>query len=145
MATLESITLAGSFLEAPDQSNLAIEFIGDSLTAGYGNLGKPGDASPGSPLLQDGTQAYAFMAARELGADLSVIAMSGHGLVGGWKAGWNVPKAYPYTNWYRDHEESGKYDFARPSDVVVVNLGTNDWNTRNLSSVGNNITPESFK
>ncbi len=145
VATLESITLAGSFLEAAGQNNLSIEFVGDSLTAGYGNLGKAGDSNPGSPLLQDGTQAYAFMAARELGADLSVIAMSGHGLVGGWKVGWNVPKAYPYTNWYRDHEDSGKYDFARPSDVVVVNLGTNDWNTKDLSSVGNNITPESFK
>lgn len=89
--------------------------------------------------------AYAFLTARELNAAYAILAMEGHGLVGGWGREYNVPKAYPYTSWYRDHTETGLYGFDRPADVVVVNLGTNDWATRTQAQYGNSITVLDFK
>lgn len=143
LVTLEAVTLDGTFLKPPEKK-LRMEFIGDSITAGYGNL-SAAEPNAGSPDIEDGTQSYAFLTARELNAAHSILAMEGHGLVGGWGREYNVPKTYPYTSWYRDHTEAGLYGFEDPADVVVVNLGTNDWATRTQAQYGNNITTLDFK
>lgn len=112
LVTLEAVTLDGTFLKPPEKK-LIMEFIGDSITSGYGNL-SAAEPVAGSPDIEDGTQAYAFLVARELNAAYSILAMQGYGLVGGWGREYNVPKAYPYTSWYRDHTEAGLYGFAPP-------------------------------
>ncbi|HEY5960717.1 MAG TPA: SGNH/GDSL hydrolase family protein [Polyangiaceae bacterium] len=111
---------------APDRR---IEIIGDSITCGYGNEGTPGctGTKPENNYL-----AYGSVAARLLNADLHTIAWSGIGM-------------------YRNYDEPGpsagamptKYDLAVPTvsnstwdfnqfqpQVVVINLGTNDFSTR---------------
>ena len=108
------------FASVPEKSELKIEFIGDSLTAGYGSIGKRGEAwsvNNSSP-----TEAYAYKTAELLGADFSIIAWSGI-----------CTRAYLWTdinmaslyNW-KSSENTERYEFDDEPDVIVINLGTND-------------------
>ncbi len=103
----------------PDSAHI-IEFIGDSITAGFGNNCKSEDGSFCTKE-QDGWRSYAALTAQRMNARFSVIAHSG----------WCVYKS-PYGDRMPDIYEftygKGEYwDFSsNPTNLVVVNLGTND-------------------
>lgn len=121
-AQLYSMTFAGEILEMPmDPSNLYIEYIGDSISCGWGTIGAHGAAYTD----QDGTLAYPYLVSQELGADYSVTALSGQGLLVG---NPGVPKGYLYESALRSTEK--QYEFRRKADVVVVNIGTNDYSQK---------------
>ena len=86
---LNSVSLCGELYEPPGQSSLFIEFIGDSITTGYGNLypdlteGEQ-NPNPASNVYQDGTRTYAYLTAQKLGADYSIIAQQGIGISSGY-------------------------------------------------------------
>ncbi|MGM9684351.1 MAG: GDSL-type esterase/lipase family protein [Eubacteriales bacterium] len=124
---LKEISLKGIIKEPPEDKSLYIEFIGDSITGGYGNLttGKPADV--GSSLYEDGTQAYAFLTAEALDADCSVVSCAGIGVAQGY-VDFNISDFYPCVSYYRDRSEM--YVAARIPDVVVINLGTNDYSKK---------------
>ena len=109
----------------PERSSLKLEFVGDSITCGYGVLGEP--ESEYTLREEDGMLSYGQVAAEILGARARFLSASGYGMYieyTGDREG-NVPKLYPYTNWFVDKEE--KYDYSEyVPDVVVINLGTND-------------------
>lgn len=128
---LESIRLDGTLLALPADSGMYIEFIGDSISAGYGNLGNPQISGPTTYLeYSDGTQTYAALTAEKLKADFSVVAISGSGIARG-TAAQMIPEIYPYTS-YRRGEDA--YLFSRKADIVVINLGTNDLALRTAAS-----------
>lgn len=108
----------------PD-NDLAIEFIGDSITCGYGVDCDDGDESF-STATENFSKSYAYIAAEELGADYSVVAYSGYGVISGYSsAEETVPQYYDITSIHSSYNE--KWDFSeRKIDVVVINLGTND-------------------
>ena len=127
MSVLSAISFDGEFAEKPADKSLYIEFYGDSITSGYGNLvtstNRPSDdSSSGTALWQDGTKTYAFRTAEALDADWSMISVSG------------IPFSKGYTQFtmgeimekinYRRGDDA--YSFARKPDLVVINLGTND-------------------
>ncbi len=58
---------AKKFYTAPEKSSLRIEFIGDSLTAGYGALGKTGTARTVEN--SDGCSSFAYRTAKILNAE----------------------------------------------------------------------------
>ena len=125
---IQSIEFAGSgtLKAAPAEKDVYIEFIGDSITAAYGNLGNAStnSAHVGKPLYQDATQGYAYLAAKELDADFSVVAWSGIGCKYGYGS-FSMQAVYPLQR-YR-YDKKTQYDFtAREPDVVVLALGTND-------------------
>ena len=121
---ISSIALNGSFNEKPEDNRLYIEFIGDSISTGYGALGVSGDASAESPKWQDATAAYPFLTAKALGADFSDVCYSGIGAKYGWQDP-NMLNFYPYQRW--QYDRNTQYNFnARQPDVVVIALGTND-------------------
>jgi len=110
-------------LPAP-AANRCIEFIGDSITCGYGDLGaNPKD--PVSPANSNWYYTYGAIAARRLGAEQVTVAASGIRLTqsGQWDA---MPRVYT-----RVHPNDREYpwDFTRGPvpNVVVINLGTNDF------------------
>ena len=114
----------------PYESDKRIEFYGDSLTAGYGNLVTHGGA--GTWDCQNGCKTYAVYTARTLGADYAIAAASGHGVMYGYgqKVGTQTPDKYwdytlvgKKTPWDR-----AEYD----ADLVVINFGTNDNSTDNM-------------
>lgn len=123
-----------------------IEFIGDSITCGYGIEASRYDVF--STSTENVTKTYAYQSAQSLNADYSIVALSGFGVVSGstpsitrntvkilpdyyerlgysaGKFGQNVSVASLYWN----------FSFFQP-DVIVVNLGTNDYKyVRNYES-----------
>ena len=131
-------------VEAPALPARKLEFIGNSITCGYGNEGT--NAKEGfSYETENHYYSYASLAARALDAQHWVVARSGIGAYrnfGGPKTGTpdsNMPVQYEYTGYAWKPELRGeptflkeKWDFKRyQPDVVCVNLGTNDLSTNN--------------
>lgn len=124
---ITTISLNGTISERPENRQHYIEFYGDSITCGYGLASEYVKSVAGTAnndaYYCDGTKAYAFLTAEALNADYSMVSVSGWRLAGDSSA---IPKTcYPFINWYRG---GAKYDFsARVPDVIVINLGTNDY------------------
>ena len=113
----------GVVSEKPADRQLYIEFIGDSIACGDGSLGKYVAGQKWSREDHSGTHGFAYLTAKSLGADWSVFARGGIGLMkaaGDYTAG----QMFPYVNLYRDQES--KYVPVRVPDIVVVELGAND-------------------
>lgn len=118
-------------LDPPYLPERKIEFIGDSMTCGFGV--ESTDASePYSDETENHYYTYAALAARALKAQHVVVARSGIGIYRNYaapKTGSSdcMPRCYDQTLFGVD---SLKWDFANyVPDVVCVNLGTNDVST----------------
>lgn len=110
---------ADRFATVPEKPQFKIEFIGDSITAGYGITG----TSSSTKTLEnsDATLTYAYVAATKLNADYSVIAVSGTCV----KAEmWQRSMDDVYRKVSEHNDEDYAFDFD--PDVVVINLGGND-------------------
>ena len=145
----------GPVCDAPAQPSRTIEFIGNSITCGYGN-----EAMEATDHFQYETEnhyfSYAQLTARALQARAHVVARSGIGAYrhyNGAKTGTpstSMPVQYEYTNYVTDASlrfpssgEEGlgvvadpfnteRWDFSRfQPEVVCINLGTNDLSTNN--------------
>ena len=118
----------GRILPPPSQSPRKIEFIGNSITCGYGIEAESKD-DDFSYATENHYYSYAAQTARALGADYYAVARSGYGMYrnyGGPREGSDncIPALYDRTLFYDGGE---KWDFSRfRPDVVCVNLGTND-------------------
>ncbi|MFZ4683812.1 MAG: GDSL-type esterase/lipase family protein [Terrimicrobiaceae bacterium] len=127
---LESLTLSGTLLAAPAPAALKMEFIGDSITCAEGALGKMPDVPQGES--QDAARSFASLTARSLGAEASIVAASSWGLHRGRIAPEEksvIPAIFELTSRFRD--PSAAWDFTKyQPDLVVVNLGTNDFSGR---------------
>ena len=114
-----------------DNPKMIIEFIGDSITCGYGNICS--NASPDFRTAEESfAETYAAKAANMLGADVSVIAASGNGFCHDYGCNTQnlIPDLYLYADKLLDLQVNGEpreYDFENnPCDAVVVKLGQND-------------------
>ncbi len=120
----------------PDKP-LKLEFIGDSITCGYG----VDDNDPEhhfSTATEDETASYAYLTAQSLDADYSMVSYSGYGIISGYtetdekRLTELVPDKYEDTGYSRGKVDGvavtlQKWDFDRfCPDFVVINLGTND-------------------
>ena len=125
---IKSITLNGEFLSPNANNDLYIEFVGDSITAGLGNISTGGQDAP---LYQDATRGWAYLTAKKLNADWSIIAQSGitasNGI--GWSGKNSISMQTVYPKWRYFSNNSKDYGFSRKADVVVLALGTNDVRT----------------
>lgn len=126
-AELTGVIFAGSMVtdlvDTADKDTY-IEFVGDSITCGWGTIGE----HTGAYTDQDGTYAYSYLLAKELDADYSMTALSGQGLLCGDPG---VTNGYLYADPIGNGET--KYDFARKADIVVINIGTNDYSNKNVN------------
>ena len=121
----------GELLAPPPAPTRRLEVIGDSITCGYGNEGANMDC-PFTPQTENHYLAYASIAARNLGAELSTVAWSGKGLVcnyGDAADSCTNPLPTYYDRILPDRANSA-FDFSSfQPDAVVINLGTNDFST----------------
>ena len=110
---------------------LTIEFIGDSITCGYGVESD----SPSEPFMtstENFSKSYAYLAAKSLGADYTTCCYSGYGIVSGYTGDGNInanellPDCYELSSKFDDYGTD--WAFPEQCDVVVINLGTNDFN-----------------
>ena len=135
-AQLYSLTYYGTISEtAPADQELYIEYLGDSISCGWGVVG----AHDGSYSAQDGALAYPYLLSQKLNADYCVTALSGQGVLFHGAPNVNMTTGYLLTSPNRDGAVT--YDFARKADVVVINMGTNDYSNRNK---GDGITEAQF-
>lgn len=119
---LTSLETDGRFLTIdPVKPDLKIEWIGDSLTCGFGNVGKSADV-PFRTEDEDGMRSFATIASTILKADYQIIAVSGIGVYKSFYAEVTMPCIYEQKDIYC----SEPYDFDYKPDWIVLNLGTND-------------------
>ncbi|POS74587.1 lipolytic enzyme [Diaporthe helianthi] len=123
------VTTSGTLGDDPAPASKRIQVIGDSITAGYGMDGTYPCVNSAS--LEDAPNTYGALTAKNLSAEYDIIAWSGKGLVRNVvKPGYEDDVMMPqiWTRWAAAGED-GTYTFpaAETPDVVVVNLGTNDF------------------
>lgn len=112
---------ADAFYTAPEKSDFSIEFIGDSITAGFGSIGVKGEARTAKN--SDACSTYAYYTAEKLGVDYSTIAVSGICVSADlWNTGINMEMVYSQQT----VKNTAAYDFQKQPNVIVLNLGTND-------------------
>lgn len=123
----------GKMLPAPERPKLRIEFIGNSITCGYGT--EEYDPKKGfSYDTENHTLSYAYLTGRELDADVNIVARSGIGMYryfGGPREGTDktIPAEYDRTMLYRAEYP---WDHSRfTPDIICINLGTNDTSLNN--------------
>ncbi len=127
-----SILSNGELLDPAPDAPRKIEFIGDSITTGYGTEGNSGTCDF-SARTQNVEQTYAAQTARELGAEVMITAKSGIGAVRNYADANTTSSETMATLYPRSiaKEANTVWDFSRwQPDVVVVNLGTNDFSTQ---------------
>ena len=100
-----------------------IEFVGDSITAGYGVLGRNSDPDF-QTYQQDGTASYAYLTTINCNAEGRFICNSGKGVVVNCEGDRNAVKASDYYKYQT--RMGGECNDGWVPDVVVINLGTND-------------------
>jgi lysophospholipase L1-like esterase len=103
----------------------AIEVIGDSISCGYGVLGASATCSF-SDDTEDEELAYGGLAAKALNAAHTAIAYSGIGVYRNYGGDTTNTMQDRWTRTFADDAKS-TWDFHVIPDVVVVNLGTNDF------------------
>lgn len=125
-----------SLVEASPLPERKIEFIGNSITCGYG-VESIKDSDPFEDETENHWLTYANIVSDSLHAQHTSISRSGIGVYrnyNGPKSGSadNMPWQYEYTL-FNKHDE--KWDFAKyQPQLVCINLGTNDFSTNNYDA-----------
>lgn len=129
----------GEIIAPASEKPHKIEFIGDSITCGYG-IDSDGPYDNFSTATEDITKTFAHKSSQILNADYSIFAMSGYGLLSGYTSDPSqintdaiIPPYYcnlgcsnaSFTGSGYPQNYSWNFGNFRP-DVIVINLGTND-------------------
>lgn len=135
---IRGIKFVGESISPTEEKDFMIEFIGDSITCGYGVDGLLEDQYSTSN--ENGTKTYAYLAAKALGADYSMVCISGFGILSGYTSTGDINKQALLPKWYNkfgasygvfgDDRSPSEFDFVsslKLTDLVVINLGTNDY------------------
>ncbi len=130
------VTSLGDIKPTENKEHL-IEFIGDSITCGYGVEDEVKE-NHFSTKTENVMKAYAYKTAEALDADYSMVSYSGHGIISGYTGTGDrvdsqlVPPYYKklgfsYASYMGQSAFDVGWDFSkRQPDLVVINLGTND-------------------
>lgn len=121
---------------SPKPQKKRIEFIGDSITCGFGNMTKERDRLFFTAD-EDATRSHAYLAAKLLDMEHSLVCVSGicSTVNSGLPMEYAMDELYEYTDRIICDKLAGgikkaalePYDFkGNPNDYVVLNLGTND-------------------
>ncbi|EGG21257.1 hypothetical protein DFA_01136 [Cavenderia fasciculata] len=114
-----------------DNPNKRIEFIGDSITCGYGIDGTPPCSFTAET--ENNYQTYAGVVSRILGADLHVESWSGKGVVRNYDAN-GTTSVDPFPTYYGRtiaNNPNSTWTFQDwVPQAVVINLGTNDFSSQ---------------
>ncbi len=134
---IESVRVVGTSIKKTQEKDLKIEFIGDSITCGYGV--EAGLESTYSTKNENATKAYAYQTAKALNADYSLVSISGYGIISGWTdTGVKNEESLILPYYEKIGRSYGRiaaqispetipWDFTKfVPDVIVINLGTND-------------------
>ena len=103
-----------------EKKKYLIEFIGDSITCGFGIEGKS-QYELFDTKTENFMKTYAYISTKELNYDYSIVCYSGCGIV---TPGNKMPQRYTKINSFMGDLE---WNFnENKNDIIVINLGTND-------------------
>lgn len=120
----------------PETSPRRIEFIGDSITCGYGvEVDDPNLSF--TAVTENFCLGYTGLTVRALDADYLVVSRSGIGMVRNFDGPYDgsedtMPDVYPATFYLRAAPTTWDHRAFTP-DVVCINLGTNDFSTTGVN------------
>ncbi|WP_026659501.1 SGNH/GDSL hydrolase family protein [Butyrivibrio sp. AC2005] len=141
----------GEFLPVKKRK-YSLEFVGDSITSGEGAYAL--SREEWIPTVFDSVNSYAYMTAKMLDADYSILSQSGQGLFASWDGSTecSLPKVYPYVCAAQISEDAKKlgcmdsWDFTgNKKDAVIINLGTNDSSAMKLDKWSEDEFLQKFK
>lgn len=127
------ITCDGKIQPAKEKK-LKIEFIGDSITSGFGIDEKRQNASF-STKTENFAKTYAYLTAKTLNADYSAVSFAGYGVVSGYTTGGRREDTTIFRYYENaltnckaiDSNLAENWQFtAFVPNIVVINLGSND-------------------
>jgi lysophospholipase L1-like esterase len=130
------LSVQGLLLAPPDPPEKKMEVIGDSITCGYGNevrIYAPNNSEPNTGYHtknENISKAYGSLLARRFNAQLVTTCISGTGVYRNLNGTTDPTKTFPglYGLIFPDDEKS-KWDTSRyVPDLIVINLGNNDFN-----------------
>ena len=116
----------GSLVPSLEPFVRRFELVGDSITCGYGDLGN-GPNCTWSSATEDVTITYGELAAQQLSAQATVIAYSGIGVYRNVDGSATNLMSTRFERTLADDPTSQWGFTTPPPDVVVINLGTNDF------------------
>ncbi|MGC4070858.1 MAG: GDSL-type esterase/lipase family protein [Polyangiaceae bacterium] len=126
ITTFKGITVTGGSLGTPPKGpGRLIEVIGDSITCGYGDLCTSNKAGFRNSE-ESAHDSWGAVAARLVGADVSIVAKSGIGIFrdNGGSTANTMPNVYGRTHYSSANPAWG---FTVKPQAVLINLGTNDF------------------
>lgn len=146
------VRVHGVLLEPPPPAARRMEFIGDSITCGYGNeasLPVGGDYNgPNTGYHarnQDISKAYGALTARALGADWTTTCVSGRGVYRNNDGSRSGVLPLVYERALPEESTLLKWKPSDAPDTVVINLGTNDFAVPDGSGLPTAPSAEHFK
>ncbi len=112
--------------EVIPEGKIKLEFIGDSITSGEGCMGN-GALQEWISMCFSHTNSYPYLVGEALSADVQVFSQSGWGLYCSYDGDYKktIPTIYHQVS--SVNETHWKFSSYQP-DVIVINLGTNDYN-----------------
>ncbi len=134
--SINNISVCGE-IKPEDNKDKFIEFIGDSITCGYG-VDDEDENHNFSTSTEDMTKAYAYRTAKALNVDYSMVSYSGYGIISGYTGDgvrnenelvppYYEKLAFTYGAFGDKKPQELSWDFTvRQPDLIVMNLGTND-------------------
>ena len=140
-SALKELKIEGKIIQ-PENSDKEksfgkIEFIGDSITCGYGIEG--GEGQTFTTQQERADKAYAFLTAKMLNAEIQNCCWSGIGTVSNWvepaeynlpQVGWLINSLWLYSDKSVSERLKIEPEFWEEKkfspDIVVINIGTND-------------------
>jgi lysophospholipase L1-like esterase len=128
--TITSFVLdkGAKFFWCYDTPKRHIEFVGNSITCGYGT--ESNDVNlPYNPRVENSYKAFGPMLARYFNADYTLISHSGQGAAKNWddkKPVSDYTMRERFLQLFDEDKEPYKFDQYKP-DLVMIGLGTNDY------------------
>lgn len=119
-----------TLVDIPNKRTRLIEFIGNSITCGYGNEGVNGQGSFG-PTTENHYLTFAAMTSRSFNARHLAVCKSGIGIYRNYDGPVTGSADCMPNNYQRIflNDAAPLYQFTEKPDLICIDLGTNDFST----------------
>ncbi|MBO4572625.1 MAG: hypothetical protein J5762_02520 [Clostridia bacterium] len=139
LTAIKSIKTDGEFYPPATENKLKFQIVGASGISGHGALGSDGDGwtTENSSSLKG----FGYLAAEKFGAECQFVTASATGMVWTYRGVAPLPDFYDYAGLVAAYNGNGSTKSVTPvttgwdhsswvPDVIIANVGGNDWNAR---------------
>ena len=137
LTSISKIETDGQFKAPQNHTGLKFQILGGSGISGHGCFGNEGDGwtTENSSSLNG----FGYLAAKAFGAETQFVSNSGMGLLWSYRGVESLSSAYDAAGLIAEYNDNGSTKSVRATgewdhskwvpDVVIVNIGGNDWNS----------------